>query len=221
MPSSLPYGAIFDWDGVIINSGEHHLESWHRLAFEIRQTFTREQFQTSFGMKNDQIIPNLLGWTKDPAEIQRFSLRKEELYRDVVKERGLQALPGVRDWLEVLRQHEVPCVIGTSTHRANVLLALDLLDLNGYFADITSAEDVNLGKPHPEVFLACAMKIQRNPALCVVFEDAHVGLEAAHAGGMRCVALTTTHPAETLQDANLLIKDLSEMTWQKLEGLFR
>ena len=76
---------------------------------------------------------------------------------------------------------------------------MTLANLHGFFADIVSAEDVAHGKPNPEVFLKAAAKINRAPAQCVVFEDAFVGLEAARAGGFKCIGVGTTNSVESLQ----------------------
>ena len=72
----------------------------------------------------------------------RLSLPKE-LYRVVVKERGLSPLPGVKEWLQRLADAGIPCVVGSSTHRLNIETSLDIIHLREYFADIVSLEDVN------------------------------------------------------------------------------
>jgi beta-phosphoglucomutase-like phosphatase (HAD superfamily) len=97
------WGALFDWDGVIIDSRAHHEESWERLGRELGRPLPEGHFLKGFGRKNEFIIPEILGWTSEPEEIRRISLRKEALYREVVAEWGLEALPGVRTWLERLR----------------------------------------------------------------------------------------------------------------------
>ena len=144
-------------------------------------------------------------------EIHRISLRKEALYREVVAERGVEPLPGVREWLEALRDARVPCVIGSSTHRANIDLSLGLLGFGGFFAEIVTAEDVTRGKPDPQVFLAAAAKIAREPARCVVFEDALVGIAAARACGMKCVAVATTNAPELLREADRVVHRMDEL----------
>src|SRR5688572_10967005 len=110
MQSSLaaPWGAIFDWDGVIIDSSRHHEESWERLAREGSRILPEGHFKAGFGRKNEFIIPEILCWTSDSGEIETISLRKEALYREVVKEWGVEPLPGVRTWLERLRDAGVP-----------------------------------------------------------------------------------------------------------------
>ena len=208
------WGAIFDWDGVVIDSSRCHEESWERLAREEKRELPGGHFKAGFGRKNEVIIPEILGWTRDGAEIERMSLRKEELYRSVVRERGVEPLPGVRAWLERLCDASVPCVIGSSTHRANI-------DLAPFFRDIVSAEDVKLGKPNPEVFLKAAARICRFPEKCVVFEDAFAGLQAARNGGMRCVAVATTNSAESLAGhADRVVLRLDEIQPAELTAWF-
>jgi HAD superfamily hydrolase (TIGR01509 family) len=207
-----PWGAIFDWDGVIIDSSKCHEISWDRLADEEKRLLPEGHFKAGFGRKNEHIIPHILGWTTDNAEIHRLGLRKEALYRQVVEECGATALPGVRTWLERLRDAGVPCVIGSSTHRANIELTLSLIGLAPFFRDMVTSEDVTNGKPNPEVFLKAATRINRPPAKCVVFEDAFAGLEAARAGGMRCVGVATTHPADALAPhADRVVTRLDEL----------
>lgn len=211
MPKRADWGAIFDWDGVIIDSSQAHEESWERLAREIGKPLPPEHFIKGFGRKNDFIIPELLGWTRDSADVHRLSLRKEELYREVVRERGQVALPGARAWLEQLREAGVPCAIGSSTHRANLDLILGLVGLAEFFEAIVTGEDVQHGKPHPEVFLTAATRIRCAPERCVVLEDAHVGIAAARAGGMRVIGVATTHPAEELGGADLAVRRLDDL----------
>jgi HAD superfamily hydrolase (TIGR01509 family) len=209
--TSASWGAIFDWDGVIIDSSRQHEESWERLAGEVGKALPAGHFKAGFGRKNEFIIPQILHWTDDPGEVGRISLRKEELYREIVREKGLEPLPGVRPWLERLAAARVPCVIGSSTHRKNIEVSLDVLGLRGFFKDIVSAEDVSDGKPDPEVFLKAAEKIGMPAGKCVVFEDAHVGIEAAHRAGMRVIAVATTNPIEELGKADKAVKRLDEL----------
>jgi HAD superfamily hydrolase (TIGR01509 family) len=217
--SSTPWFAIFDWDGVIVNSSHAHEESWERLAVETCHVLPANHFSQSFGMKNEVIIPELLGWTRDPQAIAQLSLRKEELYRMIVKERGLTLLPGVKPFLEALNRAGVRRAIASSTHLLNIETALHLLGHNGYFHAVLTAEDVARGKPHPEPFLLAAQRLGAEPSRCIVFEDAHVGVAAARAAGMKVVAVTTTHPAATLGDADLVLARLDEVPLTQIANL--
>lgn len=221
MSASSPlWGALFDWDGVIIDSALQHEESWERLAKDENLILPQGHFRRGFGMKNEKIIPELLKWTSDPSEIKRLSLRKEALYRDIVEEKGLSPLPGVRPWLERLRVAGIPCAVGSSTHRANIDLSLRLMKLESFFQCIVTSEDVTHGKPHPEVFLTGAKRIGLPPNKCVVFEDAHVGIQAALAGGMKVIGVATTHQANGLPGAHKVVHRLDELNVKDLESWF-
>jgi HAD superfamily hydrolase (TIGR01509 family) len=212
-------GAIFDWDGVLIDSSAHHEAAWERLAKERGLPLPEGHFKRGFGMKNEVVIPKVLQWGDQPELVQELSLRKEALYREIILERGISTLPGAREWLEQLRENGIPSVIGSSTHRLNIEVSLQVLGLKDFFASIVSAEDVSHGKPDPEVFLVAASRIDRPPAKCVVFEDALVGIEAAHRGGMKAVAVASTNPFEALKNADIVVHRLDELSIPQLEKL--
>ncbi|MCX7872800.1 MAG: HAD family phosphatase, partial [Verrucomicrobiae bacterium] len=98
--------------------------------------------------------------------------------------------------------------------------ALDILKIREYFDAIVSGEDVKHGKPDPEVFLLAAKRIGKKPEECVVFEDAHVGIEAGLKGGMKVVALATTHPPHTLKDANIVVLSFKDLLIEDIDRLF-
>ena len=218
-------GAIFDWDGVVIDSSRHHAESWNRLARENGRTLPEGHFLKGFGMKNEVIIPGILAWTQDETEIRRLSLRKEVLYREIILAWGLQPLPGVRIFLESLVAAGIPRIIGSSTHRLNITASLEMLGLAGFFTEkspcdlLVSAEDVSRGKPDPEVFLKAAARIGIPPSRCVVFEDAPMGVQAALAGGMKAVGVAGTHDRGILEKAHRVVGRLDELDPAALEAL--
>ena len=213
------WAAIFDWDGVIIDSSRQHELSWDRLAEHEKLPLPAGHFQRSFGMKNERIIPHLLQWTTDPAEIKRLSWQKEEFYRQIVRESGIRALPGVREFLERLDAAGIPRIVGSSTPRENIELVVELIGLRQFFQPIVAAADVTHGKPDPEVFLLCAQRLGFPAQRCVVFEDAHVGIEAAHAAQMKVVGVASTHSAESIRHADRVVQQLDELTPADCEEL--
>ncbi len=220
MSTTLPWGALFDWDGVIIDSSRHHERSWELLAEEEHLPLPENHFVLGFGRKNQIIIPEIYKWSKNPAEIERLGNRKEELYRELMAAEPLEPLPGVREFLEALRDAGVPRAVGSSTPRANLDAAMERLGIRPLFDAIVSAEDVTLGKPNPEVFLKAAARIGCKPERCVVFEDAFAGIEAGKAGGMRVVGIATTHPVEELGQADRAVRTLRELSVQELAAWF-
>ena len=195
-----PFAAIFDWDGVIVDSSIAHERSWERLARQEALPLPDGHFKQGFGRKNEYIIPHILGWTTptDTSSIARLGARKEALYREIIAADGLEPLPGVRELLEALRREGIPSAVGSSTHRANIDLSIRVLGFDGLFAGIVSSEDVSNGKPAPEVFLKAAASVGCKPGRGVVFEDALVGIEAGLAGGFKVIAVATTNPESQL-----------------------
>jgi beta-phosphoglucomutase-like phosphatase (HAD superfamily) len=127
------WAALFDWDGVVIDSAEAHERSWEQLAEQTGYSLPTDHFLKGFGKRNEVIFPEVLKWTENPDEIRSLSLRKEQLYRDIVSEQGICVLPGVRTYLQSLKDAGIPCVVGTSTQRDNVELIFDREDLAGFF----------------------------------------------------------------------------------------
>jgi len=210
---------------LVIGSGlklyrEYLVKSVAERAREAGLRLPAGHFLKGFGMKNEAIIPTILDWTSDPAEITRLSLRKEELYREIIRERGISPLPGAREFLERLAAAGIPMVIGSSTHRLNIETSLEILGLRGHFRALVTAEDVSRGKPDPEVFLKAAAALGKPPRDCVVFEDAPVGIEAALAGGMRAVGVATTHRGDVLARAHAVAGRLDALDIRDLEALF-
>ncbi len=213
------WAALFDWDGVILDSTVWHERSWEILAAEIGRTLPEGHFKRGYGMKNEWIISEILGWTCDYDEIRRLSLRKEEIFREQVRNAGIQTLPGVREWLAELSRHDIPRAIASSTHRQNITQLLRHLLIGGFSAIIAS-EDVSRGKPDPEVFIRAARALGYPPERCVVFEDTHAGIAAARTAGARVVAVSTTHPADTLQEADRVVSRLDELQVSDLDEWF-
>jgi beta-phosphoglucomutase family hydrolase len=215
-------GVIFDWDGVIIDSHRAHEIAWEIMALELGAPLPVGFFKATFGMRNDTIIPEYTSWAQpgDTANIQALGDRKEQLYREAIRTHGIEPLAGVVPLLQALQAAGIPCSVGSSTSRENILTIMEITRLAPYFTAITAERDVTRGKPDPQVFLIAAEKINVPPAECVVFEDAHVGIAAALAAGSRAVAVGTTHPLESFTTAHWKVQTLAEVTLEKLQALF-
>jgi HAD superfamily hydrolase (TIGR01509 family) len=212
-------GALFDWDGVVIDSSRQHEKSWEDLAREAGLPLPDNHFRRGFGMKNQVIIPEILGWTDDPGQIEDLGRRKEEIYRERVRRDGIAPLPGVLSLLEMLANRGVPCCVASSSPRANIDAVIEAIGAGAYFSGIVSAEDVSHGKPDPEVFLKSAATIGCYASDCVVFEDALVGIRAGQAAGSKVIAVATTHPLEELAAADLAVESLEQVDWHVFSSL--
>ena len=193
---------IWDVDGTLVDTAELHFDAWVKLAAELGRPFTHADFAATFGRRNPEIIRFLFGEHHSDAEIAELGERKESYYR-VEAAKGISLLPGVYRLLEAFEKLGLPQAIGSSAPRGNLEMILDLTGSRRFFQGIVGMEDTQRGKPDPQVFLIAAEKLQAQPARCVVFEDAVAGVQAAKAGGMKCVAVRFVghHSEESLREA--------------------
>ena len=199
-PTAESFLAIFDHDGVLVDSLEAHQLAWVELGRRTGLNLTPEFIHATFGMTNPSIFRKLCGETITEQEIRHYSTLKEECYRDLARGK-IVLMEGVRGVLDDLTAQGVTLAIGTSGARANLDLTVKECGLEGRFAAIASLEDITIGKPDPQVFLVAATKSGVDPLRAVVFEDAPVGVQAAKAAGMYAVAVMTTVSSDALEEA--------------------
>jgi beta-phosphoglucomutase family hydrolase len=212
-------GVLWDLDGVLVDTGEFHFQTWSGLFAGYGIPFTHELFRATFGMNNAGILTTLLGHKPTPELLAEISDRKEQRFREAVRGRA-QPLPGVLAWLERLKAAGLRQAIASSAPPANIDALVDELGLRAYFEAIVSGFDLP-GKPDPALFLKVARLINVPPERCIVVEDAVAGVEAARRAGMKCIAVTTTNPAHALKTADVVVKRLDALptdTFQRLVG---
>jgi len=210
---------LWDMDGVISDSGEAHYLAWQALFAEREGQITREQFEHTFGMANPEILGALLGPGISDSEIVELARRKEQLFRERIPEH-VRLLPGVSEWLHQARSSGIRSVVASSGEMANIVATLTALGISNYFDAIVSGAFLPKSKPDPAIFLQAATSVGASANEVLVIEDGIVGVEAARRAGMRCVAVTTTHSAEKLSGADLVVDSLLDLSEQILARLF-
>jgi len=204
----MPGAVLWDLDGTIVDSEEYHWLSWRDTVAAEGISITYEQFLVSFGQRNDAIIP---AWLPEasPRQIQLIGDAKEVEFRRLVRERGINALPGVTAWVERLGEQGWWQAIASSAPRANVEAILEAVGLGAHFRAVVTAADVKHGKPEPDVFLAAAGRLGIDPARCIVVEDAAPGIEAARRAGMRSIGVSRN--TAKLSDADIAVASLQDL----------
>jgi HAD superfamily hydrolase (TIGR01509 family) len=203
-----PRAVIFDIDGTIVDNMHLHAEAF--AVFAERHglpALTQEDRARLDGRRNSEIFPILFKREVGRDEWQAYEREKEGLYRELSKGR-LLPMKGLHALIELLGQEGIPIALATSAPQLNVEHTLAELGLADAFPIIVRGDEVARGKPAPDVFIEAARRLGVAAADCLVFEDAPMGIEAAHAAGMRVVALTTSfQPAhlEQLDPAPALV----------------
>ena len=205
---------LWDMDGTLIDSEDLHWIAWRNTLANEGIFITHGQFLSSFGQRNDSILPRWLGAGATPERMERIANAKEEVYRRRVRRNGISPLPGVANWLHRLHQEGWLRAIASAAPRANVDAVLEALSATHIFQAIASAEDVHRGKPDPEVYLTAAARVGVPPEQCIVVEDALAGIEGARRAGMKCIGVSRDGkhlPADVVvQSLDLLEPDAFE-----------
>jgi beta-phosphoglucomutase len=205
---AVPCAVLWDVDGTLLDSADYHWLAWRETMAAEGFDLSRERFVASFGWRNDAILRDWVGPDLVDAEIARIGDLKEARYRELMREGGVKPLPGVRRWLERLHAAGWRQAVASSAPRLNVEAILEAMELMPFFAAITSAEDVQRGKPDPQVFLVAAEKLAVPPDRCIVVEDAPAGVEGGRRAGMRTIGVLSSHPE---LDADVVVRMLSEL----------
>lgn len=203
-------GVIFDLDGVLIDTGQFHRQSWYDLAGEEDFQMSDELFYSTFGMQNYQIIPLLVRRDLTVEDIERMSEWKERRYRELISGK-LTLQEGARGLIDELKSNGFLLAIGTSAPQANLVFMLEHTGVDDCFDAYVTGEEVSNSKPAPDTFLKAAEKLSLTPGRCLVVEDAVQGVQAGKKAGMKVVAVCTTRGREDLEEADLIVESLGEL----------
>lgn len=202
-------------DGTLIDTSGLHTKAWQKLFSKYGIELSEEEKKEHSGKKNLLFIELVLGRRKtNNLDAHALSHEKDSIVIDALHKEPPDVFPNVRELLMVLKEKGIKMALATSaTKAAAELLAKNLLEI---FETTVFAEDVNHGKPNPEIFLLAAQKLNLQPIECIVFEDAESGVKAAKAGGFYCVA-KENRLGQNLSQADLIIENYEP---EKLIKLF-
>jgi len=226
---------IFDFDGVITDSEILHLRAFNRVLAQYGiEITTKDYYKDYLGLTDFEcfkLVADKSQLQLDRQGIKNLIKQKTRIFEELAKTEG-RIIEGVRDFLKMLRQNNVPMAICSGALLAEIELMLEEARLRPFFAVIVSAEQVKKGKPDPEGFLLTLQKLNRIvspakagiqnhilPNQCIVIEDSHWGLEAAKAAGMHTVAVTNSYDADQLAMAEKIVTQLNELSIVDLQKL--
>lgn len=183
--------AIFDLDGVIIDTAHYHYIAWKRLASEFNINLTIEHNELLKGVsriRSLEIILEIGNVQLSEEEKERYANKKNAWFVDYIESiRPEEIFPGVPELIQALRDKGIKIALASSSK--NAPRVIELLKIEGLFDTLVDGTMITHSKPHPEIFLLAASRLGVPPAECLVFEDAEAGVEAALAAGMKCVGV--------------------------------
>jgi beta-phosphoglucomutase len=218
---------IFDFNGIIVDDEPIHFRLFERVFAEEGITLTEEAYFAHY-LGFDDRGAFVAGFRDNQRPLPDEKLteliaRKASYYQEAIRDH-VAIFPGVKSLVYALAP-SVPLAVASGALRQEITTILTTAGLLNYFQAIVSAENVTEGKPNPKIFLEALAKLNAGvsprvePADCVVIEDSKEGIRGARAAGMKCLAVTNSHPAELLVEANAVVKSLEEVTPRFLQKL--
>jgi HAD superfamily hydrolase (TIGR01509 family) len=201
---------LFDFDGVLVNTEPIYDIFWNETG-------------KRYAPGTDNFAAIIKGTTLPDIITNHFSNCTEEEKQTIIRESTnyekhmpLPAMPGSMEFLRMLKTHNVTTGLVTSSDREKIDRAIALYQLDDIFSTIVTSDRITKGKPDPMCYLLAASDLNVPPAECLVFEDSFAGIRAATAAGMQVIALSTTNPAQSLQDkASRVIPDFKGITFEQ------
>lgn len=180
---------IFDMDGLLLDTEPLWGKSMWRIAQKHQIPILQQQFKETTGLKIHEVVAYwAIKYPWNGASVHQIA---EEIIDDIIalsKAEG-RVMPGVLPLLKSLKQKGYKLGVATSSPRRMLQELIDFFELNSYFIELSSADTVGFGKPHPAVFLYCAAQMKSDALNCLVFEDSFNGIIAAKAARMKVIAV--------------------------------
>jgi beta-phosphoglucomutase family hydrolase len=215
------FAAIFDMDGTMVDNTPYHFKSWQALfkKYNLGDLSPETYYTEISGIPIMDTMKRLFGNSNNQARLHELVKEKEDFYKSIY-EPFVTPVNGLENFLSELKDAGIKLAMASSATVDDINFILDHVPVRDYFDVIIDGNRVSKSKPNPQIFLKAAADMNIQPKDCVVFEDSLAGIKAANAAGMKVVAITTSHPTDKLQPADMAIADFSELTVQKLNALF-
>lgn len=213
-----PFAVIFDMDGVIVDNMPYHRKAWAKFFEMYDPPMILEDFIQHMGKSNEDLLTILFGRKITEEEIRSLGGKKEALYREIYNP-DVAPLPGFIDFLKVLKKNHVKTAVATAAPKVNLDFLLEHIDVRNDFDVLIDDSEVDKGKPNPEIYMKAAKRLGFPPECCLVFEDSLAGIQAAINAGMKVIGVATTNPPEKMLNTDLVIKDFSEISMNRITEL--
>jgi beta-phosphoglucomutase family hydrolase len=210
---------IFDMDGTIVHNMPIHNQAWHDTLAEAGVQIDMDEFnRATTGKKTPEILRLMLGSQLSDAEVAYWGDRKEALYRERFS-CCREPLPGLLHLLDQAHALGLPMAVASAAPPENIAFILDELDLRRHFQAVVGADQIQNGKPNPEIFLKAAQIMGIEPIHCLVFEDALAGIEAARRANMDAIMICTTIDAREVAGQTHVLHAVPDFTHLDLPTL--
>lgn len=216
------FGAVFNWHVIVANARELERLCWTAVAEEERLAPPdMDDIVRAEDMAPEAAVSRVFYWTSDWGDVKRLVFRKMEKFREIEPSFEYTAGDGVRNWLAMMAQYGVKCVLcAAGTTRARAVEIVRALGLGSFFTDKDVVASEDEFESQEQMLLLAAVKASRPPGKCVVFTDKPSGITAGHEVSAKVIAVMGAHPAYEMKTADGIVADLGELVVYNVRRLF-
>ncbi|HSA84351.1 MAG TPA: HAD family phosphatase [Patescibacteria group bacterium] len=182
-------GVIFDLDGVLVDTEYFHWQGWIEVLKPYAQSMTKKAYLKYAGKQGDAIESEI--YVDFNLSLPKNALleKKNELLIDWFETKPLACMPFAKEALEYFRDKHLKLACASGSFKQEAELKLKKTGLSSFFQSVVAGDDVERGKPYPDIYLLAAKKLGLKPEQCLSFEDTQSGLVSAKAAGLMCFAI--------------------------------
>lgn len=205
-------------DGTMVDNMMVHHRAWQQKLKELDLEMSLEEVKEKVHGINEEILERLFGDRFTPDQRREISWQKEEAYREIFRP-DLKLIPGLQEFLNKVKDSNIPMAIGTAAPPENANFVLDELNLRPYFEGVFHSKSVSKGKPDPEIFEKAAASMRLSANECLIFEDSVTGAEAAKRAGAKAIIVTTTHSKDEFAHFDHILQFIDDFSGLDLSAL--
>jgi HAD superfamily hydrolase (TIGR01509 family) len=219
-PAVTVRAVVFDLDGLLVDSEPLQIAAWQAFLAGYGKRLDDGLLNELFGLRLRDSARLMIDRLDLPLTLEQVITERDAIFLDSLAGQ-LRAMPGAPELVAELAERGVPRALATSGHRHYVERALAEIGLAGMFPVLVTAEDVEQGKPAPDCYRLAADWLGLPPEACLAIEDAPLGVRAARAAGLRCLAIPNEHTRSLpgLEEADAILPSLHEvLPWLEAQG---
>lgn len=212
---------IFDMDGLVLDTETTYFAAWEQAAKAMGYALSEPFCRSLSGLHYEDIKLNLKASFGSDFNLQTFNQLSGILWREHVRAHGIKIKYGFFQLLEFIVQQQIPYCLATNSQAVNAYECLEFAGIKGFFSTIITRDDVEQGKPAPDIFLKAAEVLQVPISQCLVLEDSYAGIEAASRAGAFSVFVPSTEPVEPMaaELCDMLMTDLAHALITLKDGM--
>jgi HAD superfamily hydrolase (TIGR01509 family) len=189
-----PEAVLFDMDGTLFDSELQYCRAYQQTMENHGGTLTRERYFSEFAGRTNAFIESALGPELGHEFNRIFPIEWRKEFDRILQQEGPQLKPGVKEALDHLKKRAIPLAVASSNDKGEIQRLLELAGLTPWFPVIAGGDEVQNGKPAPDIFLLAAQRLGVAASHCLVIEDSNHGVEAAFRAGMRVIMIPDVTP---------------------------